>query len=76
MAAAYAALQDWDGVLAYEYSSRRDDWDPQYFTNYFSIDSHPTKMATFQAAAAMFRRGDVATAPELAVATTNEAPGF
>lgn len=72
LAAAYGALQDWDGILAYEYSSRLDDWDPQYFTNYFSIDSHPAKMATYLAAAAMFLRGDVQTTPELAVVNTTK----
>lgn len=72
IASAYAALHDWDGILIYEYSGRRDDWDPQYFTNYFSIDSHPTKMATFQAAAAMFLRGDVRAAPEIAIAQSSK----
>ncbi len=74
LAAAYAALQDWDGILLYEYNSRTDDWDPQYVTGYFSLDSNPAKMAVFQAAAALFRRGDVLSAPEIAVAeSTKEA---
>ena len=57
--AAYAALQDWDGIFAFAYCHRRDDWDARKITSFFDIDQHPTKMATLPAAAAMFLRGDV-----------------
>ena len=61
--AAYAALQDWDGIFAFAYSHRRDDWDARKITSFFDIDQHPTKMATLPAAAAMFLRGDVRPFP-------------
>jgi hypothetical protein len=59
---AYAALQDWDGIFAFAYSHRGDDWDKGYFPSFFDIDQHPTKMATLPASLACFLRGDVAPA--------------
>jgi hypothetical protein len=72
---AYAALQDWDGVFAFAYSHRGNDWDKRYFPSFFDIDQHPVKMATLPASLAMFLRGDVARAGGLAsvVITPDEA---
>lgn len=56
--AAYAAVQDWDGIFAFAYS-HRDDWDARRIPSFFDIDQHPTKMATLPASVAMFIRGDV-----------------
>jgi hypothetical protein len=36
---AYAALQDWDGIFAFAYSHRRDDWDRKFFPS-FSISTN------------------------------------
>ncbi len=66
---AYAALQDWDGVFAFAYSHRTDDWDKRYFGSFFDIDQHPAKLATLPGALALFRRGDVRAAHEASVAT-------
>ena len=66
--AAFAALQDWDGVFAFAYSHRRDDWDARKITSFFDIDQHPTKMATLPAAAAIFLRGDVPPFPSQSMA--------
>lgn len=60
---AFAALQDWDGVFAFSYSHRRDNWDLRHFNSFFDIDQHPVKMATLPASVAMFLRGDVSPAP-------------
>ncbi len=57
--AAYAALQDWDAIYGFNYSSRADDWDSRAIRGYFTIDQHPGKMVTFPVAAALFRRADV-----------------
>ncbi len=65
---AYAALQDWDGVFAFAYSHRANDWDRQSIAGFFDIDQHPTKMATLPASVALFRRGDVAPAKEARIA--------
>lgn len=59
---AYAALQDWDGVFAFAYSHRLDDWNSQRISGFFDIDQHPAKLATLPAAVALFVRGDVARA--------------
>lgn len=57
--AAFAALQDWDGIFIFNYHNQPDDWDRDCIRGYFSVDSHPGKMAFFPAAAMMFLRGDV-----------------
>ena len=59
MAAAYAAHQDWAGVWVFDYHSN-GLFERDKIENFFSIDSHPTKMATAPVAALLFRRGDVA----------------
>jgi hypothetical protein len=66
--AAFAALQDWDGVFLFAYSHRRDAWNMRRIPNFFDIDQHPLKMANLPIAAAMFFRGDVAPATEWVVA--------
>ncbi|HEV7866461.1 MAG TPA: carbohydrate binding domain-containing protein [Chthoniobacteraceae bacterium] len=66
---AYAALQDWDGIFAFAYSHRADDWAKGYFPSFFDIDQHPTKMATLPASLALFLRGDVAPAKTSRIAT-------
>jgi hypothetical protein len=60
--AAYGALQDWDAIYAYCYAHTRtgtSGWDSQKINGFFDIDQHPTKMAAWVAAVAMFLRGDV-----------------
>lgn len=66
--AAFAALQDWDGIFLFAYSHRRDTWDLGRIPNFFDIDQHPTKMVNLPLAAAMFLRGDVSAAREKVVA--------
>jgi hypothetical protein len=63
--AAYAALQDWDYISASRYAQEAD-WDLRRIRNFFDLDQHPTKMLTLIPAAAMFQRGDVAAARQLA----------
>jgi hypothetical protein len=66
---AYAALQDWDGVFAFAYAQRRDDWARGSFAGFFDIDQHPVKMATLPASLALFLRCDVAPAKTAAIAS-------
>jgi hypothetical protein len=69
LAAAYAALQDWDALYVYSYAhGRTGGWDSRKINGFFDIDQHPAKMATLPAAAALFVRGDVGAAKELVVA--------
>ncbi len=65
---AYAALQDWDGIFAFAYSHRANDWAKGYFPSFFDIDQHPVKMATLPASLALFMRGDVAAAKTASIA--------
>jgi hypothetical protein len=69
---AYAALQDWDGVFAFAYSHRGDDWERGFFSSFFDIDRHPVKLATLPGAVALFRRGDVAAAKADATVRVSE----
>jgi len=55
----FAAAQDWDGVFAFAYSHRGDNWDLTHFDGFFDIDRHTVKMATLPGAVASFRRGDI-----------------
>jgi len=69
--AAYAALQDWDGVFLFDYGSR-DDWDSKRIRGFFDIDQHPVKMATLVAAHMIFLRGDVRPADHVASVVLNK----
>lgn len=68
---AAAALQDWDAVWHFAYAhSRRGVQRPQP-TDHFNLASDPAAMAGQLASAFLFRRGDVAPAPELEIATVS-----
>ena len=69
--AAYGALQDWDGIFSFAYC-HNDQWDVQRIPSFFDIKAHPTKLVTLPAAAALFRRPDVAPARQQILVTTNE----
>ncbi len=60
--AAYAALQDWDGVWLFDYGPGQDSVPMGRIRGFFDTAQHPTKMANLVVAANLFRRGDVARA--------------
>jgi hypothetical protein len=63
--AAYAALQDWDGIFWYTFEHRRpDEWEPRA-RGHFDLRPDPVKMAQLAAGALLFLRGDVASAEGL-----------
>jgi len=66
---AFAARQDWDGVFAFAYSHRGDDWNKGAIAGFFDIDQHPVKMATLPASLALFMRGDVQPVADAVKAT-------
>lgn len=68
--AAYGALQDWDGIFQFAYN-HSDQWDVHRIPNFFDLKSHITQLVTFPAAAALFRRGDVAPATQLSIVYTS-----
>ncbi len=67
--AAYAALQDWDGIFAFDYGGPPRD--ARRIRSYFDIDQHPAKMASLLLAHAIFVRGDVRPAERLVTLPIN-----
>jgi hypothetical protein len=60
--AAYAALQDWDGVFWYTFEPKvSPEWQP-HIGDPFDISHNPVKMPQLAAGALMFVRSDVQTA--------------
>ncbi|RYY03686.1 MAG: carbohydrate-binding protein [Gammaproteobacteria bacterium] len=73
-AAAYGALQDWDGIMFFAYDANgNDNWAAGYFSDFFSMNAHSAKMANMLIAANIFRRGDVAAAQNLVAMNWNPA---
>lgn len=63
--AAYAALQDWDGVFWYTFEPKASaDWKP-IIGDPFDISHNPVKMTQLAAGALMFVRGDVRAARQI-----------
>ncbi len=63
--AAYAALQDWDGIFWYTFEPKASaDWKPQV-GDPFDISHNPVKMPQLAAGAMMFVRGDVRAARQV-----------
>lgn len=60
----YAALQDWDGIFIYSYHHHPTEWDREYISSYFDVDSNPVVMSLVPTAALLYRRGDVRPATE------------
>lgn len=71
--AAYAGLQDWDGLWLFAYGQGNDAVPMGYVPGFFEIAQHPGKMANLLMAANLFRRGDVRPAlQECTMALTPE----
>ncbi len=68
-AAVAAALQDWDGVFFFQYSSDADDWSRDRIANFFSFNGHPAKLALLGAFAHLYIRGDLAPLSQVAAGT-------
>lgn len=60
--AAYAGLQDWDGIIWYTFEPKHDpDWAP-YVGDHFDLSLDPVRMVQLAAGALLFLRGDVRAA--------------
>lgn len=57
--AAFACVQDWDGFFLFDYCGSRDEFKVDRIKGFFSVDTHPGKMALMPAAARLFLRGDL-----------------
>ncbi|HVI98399.1 MAG TPA: hypothetical protein VM657_04970 [Sphingomonas sp.] len=62
--AAYAALQDWDGVFFYTFETKLEGEWKGMIGDHFDMTQHPTKIAQLPVGAMIFLRGDVAKARE------------
>ena len=57
--AAYAALQDWDGIYLFDYTTGQNEYNDEKIKGFFAVDTNPAKMALVPAAALLFLRGDL-----------------
>jgi hypothetical protein len=71
-AALAAALQDWDGMFFFQYSSDADRWMRDGIDGFFSFSGHPAKLALLGAFANLYIRGDLAPLRETAAGTCDE----
>jgi hypothetical protein len=62
--AAYAALQDWDGIFIYTFESKTAGAAPDV-EDHFNISQHPAKVAQLPVGALIFLRGDVQAARQV-----------
>ncbi len=69
--AAYAALQDWDGVFLFAYS-HNDQYDKGKTASFFDIEGNPLKMPFMPLAARIFLGGQVQPFPPLTLRPTRE----
>jgi hypothetical protein len=67
MIAAFGALQSWDAIFSFSYSHNAE-FEPRKITGFFNINSPTPRLAHMPACAAMFLRGDVASARQTVVA--------
>ena len=63
MIAAWGAWQNWAAIYLFDYHSN-GSYARDRIEGFFSIDSHPVKMATAISSALMFRRGDALPCPQ------------
>lgn len=63
--AAYAALQDWDGVFFYSFETKLAGQWKGMIGDHFDMAEHPTKIAELPVGAMIFLRGDVAPARKI-----------
>jgi len=66
MAAAFAGLQDWDGLYQFDYGATPTDWSQARLGGYFQMVTDPAVVAFAPVAHNLFRRGDVQAARGLA----------
>jgi len=69
LAAAYGLLQDWDGILFYDYDGgwrtsywHQEEWRDESILPFFSVGRDPMKMPQMAIGALVFLRGDVQAA--------------
>lgn len=59
MAAVLAGLQDWDGIMFFDYEAGNPDWFGEKFEGFFEFNGQPVKLATLAVAGNIYLRGDL-----------------
>lgn len=67
MIAAFGAMQGWDGIFSFTWSHNAD-YEPERITGFFDVKGDTSRLVHMPACAAMFLRGDVATARQMIAA--------
>jgi hypothetical protein len=62
--AAFAARQDWDALVLFDYNDNRENWARDFPGAFFRMDANPAVLAFFPLAANIFLRGDVPPVPQ------------
>lgn len=64
MGAIIGAIQDWDGIMFFNYAERGGRWSDGHYEGWFDFKGHPVKQATLAVAGNIFLRGDLASLKE------------
>ena len=63
MLASYAAWQDWDALVLFDYNDDRSRWNEPALGGFFRMHNDPAMLTMFPIAANIFLRGDLPPAP-------------
>jgi hypothetical protein len=67
MLASYAAWQDWDALVLFDYNDNRTRWEEPALGGFFRMHNDPAMLTMFPIAANIFLRGDLKPAPTKSV---------
>jgi len=59
MGAAMGAIQDWDGIMFFNYTENKDRWFADHYKGWFDFAGHPVKESVLAVAGNLFLRGDL-----------------
>ena len=59
MGAAIGAIQDWDGIMFFNYTESEDRWFADHYEGWFDFAGHPVKEAVLAVAGNIYLRGDL-----------------
>ncbi len=67
MLASYAAWQDWDALVLFDYNDKNTRWDDPSLSGFFRMQNDPAMLTMFPIAANIFLRGDLKPSPVTSV---------
>ncbi len=59
MGAVMGALQDWDGIMYFNYTENGERWFADHYKGWFDFEGHPAKQAVLAVAGNIYLRGDL-----------------